>query len=88
MSQIQSFSRLSAILTMDNTQFLRGTEVASKRLAAFSAKATTLGANITRSLGVGLALVGTAAILGASYRNFQLRSERECCGGGHSHNHV
>ena len=69
MSQIQSFSRLSAILTMDNTQFLRGTEVASKRLAAFSAKATTLGANITRSLGVGLALVGTAAIKTAADYN-------------------
>lgn len=62
MSQIQSFSRLSAILTMDNTQFLRGTEVASKKLAAFSAKATTFGANITRSLGVGFALAGTAAV--------------------------
>lgn len=69
MSQIQSFSRLSAILTMDNTQFLRGTEVASKRLAAFSAKATTLGANITRSLGVGLALVGTAAVKTAADYN-------------------
>ena len=69
MSQIQSFSRLSAILTMDNTQFLRGTEVASKRLAAFSAKATTLGANITRSLGVGLALAGTAAIKTAADYN-------------------
>lgn len=69
MSQIQSFSRLSAILTMDNTQFLRGTEVASKKLAAFSAKATTLGANITRSLGVGLALVGTAAVKTAADYN-------------------
>lgn len=47
---------------MDNTQFLRGTEVASKKLQAFSQKATTFGANIARSLGVGFALAGTAAI--------------------------
>ena len=54
---------------MDNTQFLRGTEVASKRLDAFSRKATTFGANITRSLGVGFALVGAAAVKTAADYN-------------------
>ena len=54
---------------MDNTQFLRGTEVASKRLAAFSQKATTFGANISRSLGVGLALAGGAAVKTAADYN-------------------
>lgn len=54
---------------MDNTQFLRGTEVASKKLAAFSQKASTFGANITRSLGVGLALAGTAAVRTAADYN-------------------
>lgn len=54
---------------MDNTQFLRGTEVASKRLAAFSQKASTFGANISRSLGVGLALAGTAAVKTAADYN-------------------
>jgi ribosomal protein S17E len=62
MSQIQSFSRLSAILTMDNSQFLRGTEVASMKLAKFSRQATIAGQTITRSLTVAFALVGSAAI--------------------------
>ena len=54
---------------MDNTQFLRGTEVASKKLAAFSQRATTFGANISRSVGVGLALAGTAAVRTAADYN-------------------
>lgn len=54
---------------MDNTQFLRGTEVASKKLAAFSQRATSFGANISRSLGVGLALAGTAAVKTAADYN-------------------
>jgi len=77
MASITEFSRLSAILTMDITGFLKNTEIANQKLVAFGQKASKIGATISRGLGLAFGLVGGAAVSTASEFNkvsVQLRS--------------
>lgn len=77
MASISEFSRLSAILTMDITGFMKNAEIAEAKLVQFGQKATKVGSTISRGLGLAFALVGGAAVSTASEFNkvsVQLRS--------------
>lgn len=77
MASISEFSRLSAILTMDITGFMKNAEIAQSKLVTFGQKATKVGSSLSRGLGLAFALVGGAAVSTASEFNkvsVQLRS--------------
>lgn len=59
---ITGASRLSAILTLDITQFMRNSEIARTELARFQQQAQKYSAGFTRTLSLGLGLVGAASI--------------------------
>lgn len=69
MASISEFSRLSAILTMDITGFMKNAEIAQSKLVQFGQKATKAGSAMTRGLGLAFALVGGAAVSTASEFN-------------------
>lgn len=77
MASITEFSRLSAILTLDIAGFMKNSEIARLQLVKFGTAATRVGQTLTRGLGLGLTLVGGAAVKTASEFNkisVQLRS--------------
>lgn len=59
---ITQFSRLSAILTLDITGFLRNSELANNALRKLGQNATVFGQRLSRGFGVAFALVGGAAV--------------------------
>ena len=59
---ITQFSRLSAILTLDITGFLRNSELANNALRKLGQNATVFGQRLSRGFGTAFALVGGAAV--------------------------
>ena len=59
---ITGASRLSAILTLDITQFMRNSEIARTEIARFQQQAQRFGAGLTRTLSLGLGLIGAASL--------------------------
>lgn len=77
MASISDFSRLSAILTLDIAGFLKNSEIAEAKLVQFGQKATRIGSQLSRGLGLAFGIVGFAAVNTASEFNkvsVQLRS--------------
>lgn len=66
MASIVEFSRLSAILTLDITKFLRNSEIAQNKLQRLSAKFRGVGSTLTRGISVGFALIAGGAISAAA----------------------
>ncbi len=77
MASIVEFSRLSAILTLDITKFLRNSELAQNKLQKLSASFRTIGSTLSRGVSVGFGLVAAGAIQTAAEFDrisFQLES--------------
>lgn len=66
MASIVEFSRLSAILTLDISQFLRNSEIAQKRMVKLGTTASRVGGTISRGFGLVFALLGGVAVKAAS----------------------
>lgn len=62
MASLSSLSRLSAILTLDTTNFIRNSERVSAKLLQLRQQAVGFGQGFSRSVTFGFALVGAAAI--------------------------
>lgn len=61
MASLSSLSRLSAVLTLDTTNFIRNSELVSARLIKLRKDALGFGQNFSRSFTFAFALVGAAA---------------------------
>lgn len=61
MAEGNVYARMSAVLSLDNREFLTKLERTTKKLGAFSKKTERLGKSLTRNLSLPLALVGAAA---------------------------
>ena len=65
MALISDFSRLSAILSLDITNFLRNSEIASTRLGRLSGQFRAAGQNLVRGPGLAFGLIGVGAVQAA-----------------------
>ena len=61
MAEGNVYARMSAVLSLDNSEFLTKLERTTKKLGAFSKKTERLGKSLTRNLSLPLALIGAAA---------------------------
>ena len=66
MASIVEFSRLSAILTLDITKFLRNSELAQNKLQKLSASFRGIGSTLSRGVSIGFGLVAAGAIATAA----------------------
>lgn len=66
MASIATLSRLSAVMTLDITRFMRNSEIVSARLKQLRSDAIKFGQGFTRVFTFGFALVGGAAIKAAA----------------------
>lgn len=66
MASIATLSRLSAVMTLDITRFMRNTEIVSARIKKLRADAVAFGQGFTRVFSFAFALVGGAAIKAAA----------------------
>lgn len=62
MASLSSLSRLSAVLTLDTTNFIRNSEVVSAKLLQLRSQALSFGQSFSRSFTFAFALVGAAAL--------------------------
>ena len=62
MASLSSLSRLSAVLTLDITNFMRNSEIVSAQLIKMRQAALGFGQNFSRSFTFAFALVGAAAV--------------------------
>lgn len=65
MALISDFSRLSAILSLDITNFLRNSEIASTKLGRLSAQFRQAGQSLVRGPGLAFGLIGVGAVQAA-----------------------
>ena len=81
MASIATLSRLSAVMTLDITRFMRNSEIVSARIKKLRADAIKFGQGFTRVFSFAFALVGGAAIKAAA--NFdQLNAQLSAVTGG------
>ena len=81
MASIATLSRLSAVMTLDITRFMRNSEIVSARIKQLRADAIKFGQGFTRVFSFAFALVGGAAIKAAA--NFdQLNAQLSAVTGG------
>lgn len=66
MASIVEFSRLSAILTLDITKFIRNSELAQNELQKLSASFRGIGSTLSRGVSIGFGLVAAGAIATAA----------------------
>jgi len=65
MALISDFSRLSAILSLDITNFLRNSEIASTKLGRLQAQFRQAGQSLVRGPGLAFGLIGVGAVQAA-----------------------